>query len=307
MSEAPWPSVGVVICTHNRPALMREALASVLGQDYPGPLHVAVVFDRSEPETDLERDAERSVRVYSNARTPGLAGARNTGIGRMNTDLVAFCDDDDVWLPGKLHAQVTRLRDEPRAVFSSTAMRVSFDGKESDRLADADSVTADDLSRSRMSMLHSSSFLFHREAMVGEGGFGLVNEGLPRSMAEDWDLLLRAAHVAPIAHVDQPLVLVRWGSTSYFSRAWEDQNLAHEWLIDHHPEMTRAAKGAGLLYGKLAFGNAAMGRRRAAVRYAAMAARRNPLEPRVPLAMAVAFGVPAERVQRALNRWGHGV
>ena len=37
-------------------------------------------------------------------------------------------------------------------------------------------------------MLHSSSFLVWREALVDE--IGLVDESLPQSMAEDWELLL---------------------------------------------------------------------------------------------------------------------
>ena len=46
---------------------------------------------------------------------PGLAGARNTGIVSLDTDLVAFCDDDDQWAPGKLRQQVHALRQRPAA------------------------------------------------------------------------------------------------------------------------------------------------------------------------------------------------
>ena len=69
------------------------------------------MYDQSEPDLSLEvgRSAPR-VRVITNTRTPGLAGARNTGILDATGDLVAFCDDDDEWLPGKLAAQVEALR-----------------------------------------------------------------------------------------------------------------------------------------------------------------------------------------------------
>ena len=92
------PSVGVVLPTHDRPAQLRAALDAVVAQDYPGAVKVAVVYDRSEPDQGLA-DGER-VRVLRNARTDGLAGARNTGILALDTDLIAFCDDDDRWLPG---------------------------------------------------------------------------------------------------------------------------------------------------------------------------------------------------------------
>lgn len=301
-----WPAVGVVLATHNRPALVRVALASILEQDYPGPIRVVLVFDHSEPDHSLERDEpDRRVTVVRNARTAGLAGARNTGILALDTELVAFCDDDDSWLPGKLRAQVERLDGRPEARFCTTAMRVDWEGRSTVRRADKDQVTIEDMARSRMAMLHSSSFLFRRSAMVEE--FGLVDETLPRSMAEDWDLLIRAARVAPIEHVDEPLVAILWGASSYFNEAWQDKNEAHEWLIDRHPEILASPVGAGLMLGKLAFGHAVLGHRRPALSFAARCLRARWREPRAYLALAVVAGVPAKRIQDELNKRGHGI
>lgn len=306
MNQGAHPSVGVVIATHNRPVLMRQALASVLQQDYEGSIEVVVVFDRSEPDASLtELTADRRVRVLSNSRTPGLAGARNTGILALGTDLVAFCDDDDQWLPNKLATQVARLLCTPTAEFSTTAMVVDYDGRESVRTAQRSRVSAGDLVRSRMTMLHSSSFLFRREAMID--GFGLVEEGLPGSMGEDWDLLLRAARRHPIEHVDLPLVRIRWGSTSYFNDAWHDKNAAARWFLEHHPELRRDRTAASLQYGKLAFGHAVLGQRSLAGRCVWQSIRHNPVEPRPYLAMAVVLGVPGPWLLSELNRRGHGI
>lgn len=306
LDELAWPSVGVVLATHNRPVLMRQALESILGQDYPGPLEVVLVFDRSEPdETLASEDPHRRVSVITNSRTPGLAGARNSGVLHLGTELVGFCDDDDQWLPGKLTAQVRRLLASPDASFCTTAMRVDCDGRSTVRLAAKDRITVEDMARSRMAMLHSSSFLFRRDAMLQ--GFGLVDETLPRSMAEDWDLLLRAARQAPIVNVDEPLVAILWGASSYFNDAWRDKNEAHAWLIEHHDEILRDRIGAGLMYGKLAFGLAVLGQRREAVRYAWRCVRTRWREPRGYLAMSVVLGVPGQRIQEALNRRGHGI
>jgi hypothetical protein len=301
-----WPAVGVVLATHNRPALVRVALTSILEQDYPGAIEVVLVFDRSEPDRSLERaEPGRRVQVVANSHTPGLAGARNTGVLRLDTELVAFCDDDDSWLPGKLRAQVERLLRRPTARFCTTAMRVDWDDRSTVRLAGREQVTIEDMARSRMAMLHSSSFVFRRTSMVEE--FGLVDETLPRSMAEDWDLLIRAARIAPIEHVDQPLVAILWGSSSYFNEAWQDRNEAHEWLMDHHPEILASPVGAGLMLGKLAFGHAALGHRRQALSFAARCIRARPREPRAYLALAVVAGMPAKKIQDELNKRGHGI
>jgi glycosyltransferase involved in cell wall biosynthesis len=301
-----WPAVGVVLATHNRPQLMRQALASILEQDYAGPVEIVLVFDRSEPDHSLVRqDPDRRVSVISNTRTPGLAGARNSGVLHLSTQIVGFCDDDDTWLPGKLAAQVTRLLDRPTAQFCTTAMRVDFGDRSTVRLATKDQVTLQDMARSRMAMLHSSSFLFRREAMID--GFGLVDETLPRSMAEDWDLLIRAARRAPIENVDEPLVAILWGASSYFNDAWKDKNEAHAWLIEHHEEILQDSIGAGLLYGKLAFGSAVLGERRAALGYARRSARSRWREPRGYLALLVLAGVSGQWIQEVLNKRGHGI
>src|SRR5690606_34510401 len=83
-------------------------------------------------------------------RTPGLAGARNTGILALDTELVAFCDDDDAWLPEKLTAQTAALVGRPDAVLASCGILVRFRGDDNARLAGSAEVTHADLIRSRM-------------------------------------------------------------------------------------------------------------------------------------------------------------
>ena len=133
-----WPDVGVVIPTRDRPAQLRAALAAVRAQDYPGRVRTVIVHDRSEPDRSLADGGLAShgrVQVLVNHRTPGLAGARNTGVLALDTELVAFCDDDDEWLPGKLTAQVLALRAQPFAEFASCGIVVLAGGQASLRLA----------------------------------------------------------------------------------------------------------------------------------------------------------------------------
>jgi glycosyltransferase involved in cell wall biosynthesis len=300
--------VGVVVPTHDRPQLLRETLASVLAQDTDAELDVVVVYDRAEPDPGLAllSSPGRRVRVVANSRTPGLAGARNTGVLAVDAELVAFCDDDDTWLPGKLTAQLARAAAEPAADLVTTAITVAFDGTETPRLAGTDSVGHGDLLRSRMAMLHSSTFLLRRAALLG--GLGLVDEAIPGSQNEDWDLLLRASARHPVAHVDQPLVRVRWGASSHFSRQWQTRVDSLEWMLERHPDLRTAGAGTARVYGQLAFGHAALGHRRDAARWAARATRMNWREPRSAIALAVASGVlPAETVMTTLHRRGRGL
>ena len=302
-----WPSIGVVVPTRNRPDFLRAALASIDAQDYPGELRVIVVFDQSEP--DLSLAVGDRVKVQANDRTPGLAGARNCGILSLDTDLVAFCDDDDEWLPRKLTAQVEAMLADPDAEFASCGIRVRFEGRLTDRLAGRAEVTYAELLRSRMVMVHSSTYLIARSSLLaGSDGIGLVDETIPASQNEDWDLALRAARRRPIVHVDEPLVQVRWGAASYYSLRWESKVAGLYWMLDHHPDLAASRPGSARVYAQIAFSYACMRRRRESFRWAVRAFRRNWHERRLPFVLLAASGiVPGERVLRALHARGHGI
>ena len=112
MSDARrFPSVSVIIPTRDRPDFLRRAVRSVIEQDYAGRVEAIVVFDGSEPVELPAPDSpyERRVVSLTNSRTPGARGARNTGILAAKSEVVAFLDDDDEWLPTKLSRQVDVL------------------------------------------------------------------------------------------------------------------------------------------------------------------------------------------------------
>jgi glycosyltransferase involved in cell wall biosynthesis len=300
-------SVSVVVPTRDRPELLRAALDAILGQDYGGPVEVVVVYDQSEPDRSLERDdPHRRVRVITNTRTAGLAGGRNTGILAATGDLVAFCDDDDEWLPGKLAAQVAALAAEPGAEFASCGIRVSYDDRTVDRPLALTRVTLAALLRDRMTELHPSTFLMRREAVVD--GFGLVDEEIPGSYAEDYEFLLRAARRTPLVNLPTPYVLVRWHKRSYFAQRWDTISTALQWLLGRYPEFATVPAGEARVAGQIAFAQAAMGKRRDAMRWARRTIARNPREPRAYLALAVASrAVNPDRVLRTLHKRGRGI
>lgn len=300
-----WPSVEVVIATHQRPDLLRRAVESVRAQSYAGSLSVTVVFDRQEPDDAIASSEGIPVRVLANVRTPGLPGARNTGILSSDTDLIAFLDDDDEWLPQKLARQVAFMEAAAGAQMASTAIEVVFEGTRSVRRAGKEFVTHGDLLASRMSMLHSSTFLFRRELLVGE--LGLVDEAAPAGQNEDWDMLLRASEAAPIAHLDEPLVAVRWGGTSRFADAWRTRVEGALWILEKHPDIAGNRRGHARVLSQIAFGYAALSQRGRALHYCRRSIGQRAGEPRAYLALAVACGVPAGWVQRALHRFGRGI
>jgi glycosyltransferase involved in cell wall biosynthesis len=302
-----WPSVGVVVPTRNRPQLVRKALAAIRAQHYPGEITVVVVYDQTEPDPLLAETDGVPVLVLTNWRTSGLAGARNTGVLALDTELVAFCDDDDRWSPDKLRRQVSALLAEPESDFATCAIEVEYDGRTTARLAGLSRVTVDELARSRMAMLHSSTFLVRRAALTS-GPVGLVAEDAPGSQNEDWDLLLRAARLAPIVHLDEPLVRVLWGRSSHYAYEYTTKISSLRWMMQRHPEIAGCKPGAARVYGQLACWSAATGNRSQAWQFSKEAARANWKEPRTALALAAMTGaVKIENVLSALHKRGRGI
>ncbi|MBZ5736899.1 glycosyltransferase family 2 protein [Nocardioides mangrovi] len=301
------PAVTAVIPTFRRPRLALRAVRSVVAQQYAGQVEVVVVADDGDPPAlPLDVPPTRSLRVITNHRRPGLAGARNSGIEVASHDHVAFLDDDDYWLPGKLTAQMDLLDRSPDAALVGSAI-LADDGRRShERLVPVDPVTHADLLRDRLAGLHSSSLLFRKEALTG--AIGMVDEDIPGSYCEDWDLLLRASAVAPIPVVNRPLVRATWTGESYFLGRWEAYAAGLEYLVAKHPDLRRDARGHGAIAGKIAFSRAAAGDRRAAIRWASESLRRDPSQRRSWLAIAVALRlVSADRVVAIAQSRGKGI
>jgi glycosyltransferase involved in cell wall biosynthesis len=115
--------LSVVIPTWNRARLVCEAVESVLRQE-GGDLEVIVVDDGSTDGTAeaIERRFGKSVKLLRMATRSGVGAARNEGVGQATGDLLAFLDSDDLWLPGKLKAELDVLERFPdaEAIFSDS-------------------------------------------------------------------------------------------------------------------------------------------------------------------------------------------
>lgn len=300
------PVVSVVIATRDRPLLVREAIDAVLAQDCTDPLEVVVVFDQTEPDTSLARDDEgRVVRVVSNVRKPGLAGARNTGIEAAQGEFVAFCDDDDLWRPTKLRLQLAALRDRPEHLMAATGITVQYDAESFDRSLDTGLITFEALLADRHTELHPSTFLMRRQPLLDD--VGLVDEAVPGGFGEDYEFLLRNARAAAIVNVPDPLVVVRWGGQSFFFRRWDTMAEGLSWLLERYPEFSTSRRGSARIEGQVAFAHASAGRRREALRWAGRGVRHRPAEARSYLAVAVVLGLSPAWVMEQLHHRGRGI
>ena len=195
------PLVSVVMPAYNAAGYIREAIDSVLSQDYPN-LELIVVDDGSTDSTEgIVREYGARVICVAQANA-GPAQARNTAMAMAKGELIAFLDADDIWMPGKVKAQVDYLHKHPDvdAVFGRFARwEAGADGLFErppasdqaapiavDRLAQPTGHIYCDLLLD--SVVHIITAMVRRELVHDLGGFDTTLR-----TGEDYDFWLRAA------------------------------------------------------------------------------------------------------------------
>jgi GT2 family glycosyltransferase len=105
-------TLGVVVLTHERAPDLSITLArmSALAER---PRIVVVDNGSRDATAEIVRTRFPAVELLRLPRNAGAAG-RNTGVARLDTTYVAFCDDDAWWAPGSLARATAVLDAHPR-------------------------------------------------------------------------------------------------------------------------------------------------------------------------------------------------
>jgi glycosyltransferase involved in cell wall biosynthesis len=187
------PPISIIIPTYNGEKTIRQTVDSALSQTFAD--FELIVIDDGSTDATLEilsqiDDPRAKVFPYPNAGVGGPAVSRNRGLRHATGEYIAFLDQDDLWVPGKLEAQLKALRDNPQAAiayswldyideegrFLDTGSRATASGDVYERLlADCFIIT-------------SSNPLIRRQVLEEVGG---LDESM--NLAEDLDLCLRIA------------------------------------------------------------------------------------------------------------------
>jgi len=215
MSAAP--RVSVVIPCFNAERYIAATLRSVL-QQTDVELEIIVVDDGStDGSIAVVQQQFPQVRLIPVANG-GVASARNAGIAAATGEWVAFCDADDIWLPGKLAAQFDAMARVPGCRMSYTAWHVWTCAE-----PEPDAALLHSLAAQAGDMQHwtgatgwlypellldcvvwTSTVLMQRSLLAEIGDFDTSLR-----IGEDYDLWLRASRVTPIERVARPLALYR--------------------------------------------------------------------------------------------------
>lgn len=209
------PLVSVVIPTRNRRPYLMRTLAAVLAQQDVR-IEAVVVDEASDDDTRdfLQQLEDERVTVVRHERALGVAAARNSGIAHAGGDWLAFTDDDDLWAPEKLSAQLVALQACPGASWSCVSAVVVNESLRVIRLTNPPhEIDVGDLVLDRNVIPGGASgVLASRDLVAAVGGFDTHLTNLA-----DWDYWIRLALTSPLASVHRPLMayVIHAGSLSH--------------------------------------------------------------------------------------------
>jgi glycosyltransferase involved in cell wall biosynthesis len=210
------PRVSVIIPTYNRPALLIEAVNSVLSQSY-AEYEIILVDDGSSTDTQTELkqagilDRVRLFRQHN----AGLSAARNRGIKEARGKFITFLDDDDLYAEDKLAKQVEYFNKNPDAAMLHSWFS-KFDQAHSNLGIRKTSWFRGFIYPQilgQWSLLMAAPCVMVRGEVFERVGF--FNESL--KMAEDLDMWRRIARHYEFHIIEEPLVRIRRQSTSMSS------------------------------------------------------------------------------------------
>jgi glycosyltransferase involved in cell wall biosynthesis len=130
-------TVGVIIPTYNRAAMLRETLLALAQQSFPaGQLEVVVVDDGSSDDTaEVARQPYPFPVCYLRQENSGDAEARNYGVRHTTAELLVFLDDDIIVAPDFLARLVADHGGDERRIISGTEVEPQEGLHEQERAA----------------------------------------------------------------------------------------------------------------------------------------------------------------------------
>jgi len=221
------PLVSIITPVYGGRDFLAETIGSVRRQTFGSWEHI-FVDDRS-PDDSLDViagacDPSRTSIVRHDSNM-GIAAARNSGLAAARGEYVAFLDQDDLWLPGKLEKQTGLLKARPDCVLcyarhlyfkrAGEGFRVDMVGYPDfhTSIADADpSFVAGELFMNNF--IAAGSVVARKRALLDAGGF---DENIGGG-ADDYDLWLRLCRSSRFVFLDSIQLLSRTHSSNFTER-----------------------------------------------------------------------------------------
>lgn len=209
------PTVAILVRTKGRPRFLSRALENIAQQTFTD-YTVCVINDGGDEQatravieaSSLGSNAQDSSRVQLLTTAGGnMEAASNAGLAATTSEYVAIHDDDDLWAPEFLERTVAAL-EESGALMCTTRVveRYERENAEGEFEVYEERIFHDGLPGMGLQFLFRTNRavpigILYRRSLHELVGF--YDESLP--VVGDWEFNMRAASVADILLVDEPL------------------------------------------------------------------------------------------------------
>lgn len=205
--------VSVIVTTYNRRRFLREAILSVLKQDYRD-RELIVVDDGSTDGS--HKEIEDLPVAYIWKENGGISSSRNKGIEMARGEYIAFLDVDDLWKKNKLSVQIPQMTAQGYSISYTDEIWIR-NGKRLNQKLRHKKYSGMIFDRCLPLCIISPSSAVIRRAVFED--VGLFDESLP--VCEDYDMWLKVAAKYPVLFIEKPLIIKRGGHEDQLSRRYD--------------------------------------------------------------------------------------
>ena len=206
------PLVSVIMPTYNRAWTLKDAVDSVLLQDYPN-IELVVIDDGSEDNTQELLETYKNEITVLRQENKGVSAARNKGIRQSRGEFIALLDSDDAWDKRKISCQMEFFKDHPEALICQTQEIWIRNGKKVNPKVKHKKPSGMIFEPSLDLCLVSPSAVMMKRQLFDMKGY--FNENF--LVCEDYDLWLRVSSTLPVFLIDKPYTIKRGGHKDQLS------------------------------------------------------------------------------------------
>lgn len=230
------PRVSVLLTCYNHIRFLPDAWKSITDQTYID-WEIIAIDDGSTDGTRewLRGQDDARAKIILNDSNLGTYGSVNRALSEAKGEFVAILNDDDVWAPTKLEAQLKLFADHPDVGLVHTeGWFIDGDGNKREdsplgfefpRFETGDLLQA----LQYQNKIIASAALVRKECFEQLGGFNEAYFG-----SGDWEMWLRIAERWQIGCVPEPLTFYRVhgaNASHKLERIWKDDQMLREWII----------------------------------------------------------------------------
>ncbi|MEN8078821.1 glycosyltransferase family 2 protein [Clostridioides difficile] len=179
--------VSVIIATYKRDLSLKNAIDSLMKQTYKN-IEIIVVDDNANKvwNDKIKEIIDNCEKIHpiiyiKNEKNKGSAETRNIGIKEAKGEYITFLDDDDIYLPNKIHNQLCEMK-KSNADFSITDLElVNESGKIIEKRTREYIEDFSTRSLLKYHLMHhitgTDTMMFRREYLIDIGGFEPIDVG----------------------------------------------------------------------------------------------------------------------------------